>query len=92
MECKNIIFSGHAMSQMFNREITSDEAIAVIKTGKIIKDYPNDTPFPSWLILAIVKNRAIHVVVAKDKGNSCYVITAYEPDKSKWNSDFTVKI
>jgi len=91
MECKNISFSGHAMSQMFKRSINEEEVIKVIETGQIIKEYLDDKPFPSFLILSTINKRALHVVVSKDKDTNCYVITTYEPDKTIWNSDFTIK-
>jgi hypothetical protein len=92
MNCKKISFSGHVILQMFKRQITEEEIIEVISTGKIIKNYPEDKPFPSFLILGTIKKRALHVVVAKDNKSYCIVITAYEPDKEIWSNDFSTKI
>jgi hypothetical protein len=36
--------------------------------------------------------KALHMVVAEDiNTNKCLVVTAYWPDKNKWNSDFKTK-
>ncbi len=91
MNCKKISFSGHATKQMFERSITESEVISVIEAGTIIKEYPDDKPYPSYLILGIVKKRVLHVVLSKDKNANCYVITAYEPDSKIWNIDFKTK-
>ncbi len=91
MNCKNIIYSGHVILQMFKREITFDMIEFVINNGETINSYPDDNPYPSRLIFAFYENRPIHIVLAKDNGN-CIVITAYEPDKLKWSKDFKTKI
>ena len=89
MDCKNIIFTGHAIRQMFQRKILKDDVKEVINKGEIIFDYPDDTPFPSMLLLGVVNTRPIHVVVAYDAVDETgYVITAYEPDTKLWTQDF----
>ena len=56
----------------------------------VIKEYPNDTPYPSRLILGYDGNRPIHVVSAYDHNDDIeYIITVYEPDTQLWTSDFT---
>jgi len=91
MNCKKISFSGHVIIQMFKRNITEEEVSEAIKIGKIIKEYPEDRPFPSYLILASVNNKFLHIVAAKENCDVCIVITAYEPDKAIWNNDFSTK-
>jgi hypothetical protein len=61
-------------------------------TGEVIADYPEDTPYPSVLILAIVARRPLHVVTARDGSTGhCYVITVYVPDPALWVSDFRTR-
>lgn len=92
MKYKEVKFSGHALRRMFEREIKIDDALAVIDSGEIIMEYPDDTPFPSYLMLGFVKARAIHIVVAKDQlTDTCYIITAYPPDPSQWKADFKTR-
>lgn len=93
MECSNYEYSNHAIAQMFKRSISADDVESTIENGEIIKDYPQDTPFPSHLKLYFVNDRPIHVVVSQDFSTGiCYVITAYEPDSNIWKSDFKNKI
>jgi len=48
MECKIVIFSGHAVKRMCGREVSKDNVLAVIATGEVIAEYSDDTPFPSF--------------------------------------------
>jgi Domain of unknown function (DUF4258) len=89
MDCEEIIYTGHAVARMFERKIQTSEIRHVIESGEAIKDYPDDSPSPSCLLLGWVKDCPLHVVVAFDEENKrCYVITCYIPDQSQWQSDF----
>jgi|SRR5690606_29449864 len=91
--CSELIYSDHAISQMFSRDISTEDIEATIKFGEIISDYPNDKPLPSCLILGYVSNRPLHLVIAiNETENKCVVITAYEPDPSIWDQNFKSKI
>ena len=77
---------------MFEHSVRRDEVRAVIGSGEVIADYPDDTPFPSCLILGFPDGRALHVVVAIDRvWERCYVVTAYPPDPSRWENDFKTR-
>jgi hypothetical protein len=91
MKYKQIYFSGHATVQMFKRGIQAEDVERVLKTGLIIKNYPDDKPYPSFLILGFVEKRPLHVVSATDRRGNCYIVTVYEPDKKLWNNDFKTK-
>lgn len=91
MDCKTILFSGHSTMQMFKRNISVKDVELVLKVGKVIKSYPEDKPFPSYLVLGIIENIVLHVVVSSDNSGNCYIITAYEPDAGLWNINFTSK-
>ncbi|MFQ5954886.1 MAG: DUF4258 domain-containing protein [Kiloniellales bacterium] len=66
MDCDRILFSGHAIRRMFERGLRVSDVAAVLRHGEVIDVYPEDTPFPSRLMLGFVGSRAIHVVVAAD--------------------------
>ena len=84
------LFSGHSFKRMAERRFSPDMIKSIIKKGIIIKEYPDDTPYPSRLILGYDGNRPIHVVAAYNQNDDMeYIITAYEPDAQLWNSDFT---
>jgi hypothetical protein len=77
---------------MFERGISTIEVRTVLESGEIIAGYPDDIPFPSYLLLGWVNLRPIHVIVAVDEGNYlCQVITAYIPDSEKWQEDFKAR-
>jgi len=66
---------------MFFRRISKDEIKRTIAYGDVIEEKPDDTPFPSYLILDFVAGRPIHVVFSYDEENDTgYVVTAYIPD------------
>ena len=69
MNCSTVKYSDHAVIQMFKRNIDTFDIEIVLKEGEIIKEYPDDKPFPSLLMLGCVKGRAIHLVVAVEKNN-----------------------
>lgn len=84
------LFSGHVFRRMAERKISPEIIKQVIKDGVVIKEYPDDTPYPSRLILGFDNNRPIHVVTAYNKKDDVEVIiTVYEPDEEKWTSGFT---
>ncbi len=74
---------------MFQRKVSAEDVISVIDKGEVIENYPDDTPYPSQLILGWCKSRPLHVVLAKNLlDKELIVITAYEPDSEKWDKDF----
>jgi hypothetical protein len=77
---------------MFERAINKDAVKRVIEGGEVIVKYPDDTPYPSYLMLGFDHESAIHVVTSKDSvtGN-CYVITVYQPDPVLWESDYRTR-
>lgn len=79
----------HAAKRMLERDISIDEIETVVNKGEIIEEYPNDTPYPSRLLLGWPANRPLHVVAADDDtDNITHVITAYQPNPEKWDNEF----
>lgn len=92
MAYDRLIFRVHALRKMFERHITEEDVRHVLQTGEVIRAYPDDTPYPSVLMLGRCEGRPLHVVVADDnEGAQTIVITAYEPDPSVWETDFKRK-
>jgi len=47
-----LVFRVHAIQRMFQRRISEDDDVRhILSTGEVIEAYPNDTPYPSNLIL-----------------------------------------
>lgn len=92
MECSAVRFTGHAFERLFSRAISPDSVLRIIREGEMIASYPDDTPFPSVLILGFEKRAPIHVVVAKKPGTgTCFVVTVYRPDPDLWSNDFKTR-
>lgn len=92
MKCSELSFSDHAISQMFKRDIEISDVHFLIEHGEAINEYPYDKPYPSYLLMAVVNKRPLHLVLARDEDSGrCIVITAYEPDKLIWGTDFKTK-
>ena len=89
MECKEEIYSGHAVRQMFARKISRVEVSELLRNGEAIEEYKDDKPFPSYLVLGFVGGRALHVVVAVErKSQKCHIVTAYDPNPDIWEEGF----
>jgi hypothetical protein len=77
---------------MFARSITPELVARAVSLGEIIAEYPDDQPFPSFLLLYFEYEKPLHVVVGKDEDDgACYIVTAYEPDIKLWNDDFRTR-
>jgi hypothetical protein len=75
---------------MFARGIRTPDVEFVLANGETIEEYPDDTPYPSRLILGWVRGRPLHVVAAENRaGGETIVITAYEPDPTQWNAEYS---
>ena len=91
--CKNdrIVWKKHAVSRTEERDILQSEVIECIANGKIIEYYISDKPFASCLVLGMTyKKRTIHAVCSY-ADEQIYIITAYEPNDTKWDSDFKTR-
>jgi Domain of unknown function (DUF4258) len=89
---RTLIFSSHAVRRMFARRISEAEVKIAIDSGTIIESYPDDTPFPSYLVLDFIDGSPIHVVYSiNESTNIIYVITAYNPDPAIWENNFSVR-
>ena len=55
----------------------------VVLNGEIIEDYPDDIPYPSYLILGYVrKEEPLYVLVGL--GELAHIITVHWLDPDKW--------
>jgi hypothetical protein len=92
-EIGKIIFRAHAIIRMFQRHVDEKDVRSVLETGEIIEGYPDDTPYPSRLVLGWLGSRPLHVVAAENiADNETIVITVYEPGQDKWSPNFKRRI
>lgn len=70
--------------------IHTEEILAALDVGAIIEEYLDDAPYPSCLILGRSQaGRPLHVVCAPvAEERRLVIITAYQPDLSRWDADF----
>lgn len=77
---------------MLERNISKADVVNVIRTGEVIEEYANDTPFPRRLIMGATHNSALHVVIAYDESDEIiFVVTAYWPDTQVFHDDFKTR-
>ena len=86
---EQLVFRVHAVQRMVERGISAADVRQVLATGETIEDYPQDTPFPSRLVLGWRQSRPIHVVFADNRQErEIIVVPVYEPDPTLWDADF----
>jgi hypothetical protein len=86
---RSLVFRVHAAKRMLQRGIRAVDVEAVVAHGEMIEDYPEDTPFPSRLLLGAPAGQPLHVVAADEPGTGVtYVVTAYYPTPAQWDADF----
>ena len=92
MQCSRLTFTRHAVERMFSRSINVREIAALVASGEVIADYPDDKPYPSVLLLDYIAGDPVHVVVARDEQSAdCYVVTVYVPDSKLWDDGFRIR-
>ena len=61
-----------------------------IEAPTLVEEYPDDTPYPSRLVLSWVSGRPLHLVLAGPTGQGhTILVTLYEPDLERWEPGFT---
>lgn len=89
MARRRLIFRVHAIQRMVERGISETDVREVLEGGETIENYPDDTPYPSRLVLGLRGSRPIHVVAAEiTDADETIVVTAYEPDTDHWEPGF----
>ena len=86
-----VFVTAHAAERFRQRGIKNKDIRYAVQNGEIIEQYPEDYPYPSCLVLGFtVKSQPLHVVMS-DEGTASRIITAYFPDKDKWEADFKTR-
>lgn len=84
---RSILYSTHSLERLQERGILRKDIVNGIMNGEIIEQYPDDTPFPSCLILgSSAASAPLHIVCACN-GEIISIITAYYPTADKFESD-----
>ncbi|MDG4595863.1 MAG: DUF4258 domain-containing protein [Candidatus Contendobacter sp.] len=88
---KTLVFREHALLRMAERGISHQDVKAALERGEVIRHYPDDTPYPSRLLLHWIEGQPLHVVAAPVGDDTEIVITVYRPDPALWEPDFKRK-
>lgn len=87
-----VLWSEHAVRRLHQRGLDRAEVLRGLNGGEVIESYPDDTPYPSALLLWFAGDQALHVVVALDaNGPEAHVITVYEPSPDKFEPDWRTR-
>ena len=79
----------HAVRRMFERGVTEADVHTALSEGEEIAVYPDDTPYPSRLLLGWRGDKPLHIVAAYNaQDDEHIVITVYEPDSALWEDGF----
>lgn len=83
-------YRAHALERMVKRHIGFSDIDEIAENLEIIEEYSSDFPYPSCLVLGYNKlQKPIHIVFSVNEAEKMiYIITVYEPDAQKWESDF----
>jgi hypothetical protein len=78
--------TAHARKEAEADRLTLEQIYTTVVRGEIIVDYPDDTPYPSCLILGYtLAGQPVHSVWAYNAENQFAVlITVYRPDPDLW--------
>lgn len=88
---RSVRWTSHVLHRMLQRGISRADVLETINNGEIIEQYPCDYPFPSCLILGYtVSKRSLHVVCGVGE-NEAWMITAYYPSLTEWESDLKTR-
>ena len=88
---KKIDWTRHCLNGLNQRNISILDVKTAIKNGKIIEYYLDDYPYPSCLVLGYnINNIMLHIVCGMSN-NLIHIITAYFPDKNKWENDLKTR-
>ncbi len=55
MKCNELFFNLHIIERMVERDIDKKALVDVLNNGETIEKYPNDKPFPSFLLLGFME-------------------------------------
>ncbi|MEO7300807.1 MAG: DUF4258 domain-containing protein [Verrucomicrobiota bacterium] len=82
----------HVLQKLAERAIPQQSVRDVLLSGERIRDYADDKPFPSALLLGYVSGKPLHVVAACDEMRELvFIITAYEPSLEIFEPDYKTK-
>ena len=68
---------------MFERNVSSENILALLMVGEIIERYLDDDPCPSCLMLGYIEDIPYHLVLGLCEDH-LRLITVYIPEEEQW--------
>ena len=86
IEAKRVLLTSHAKAEAEEDGLEFDTIYYSVFEGEIIKDYPEDRPCPSCLVLGMTASgEPVHSVWGYDQGKQIAIlITVYRPESDLW--------
>ena len=86
IQAKQVKITDHADEEAAEDDLKYGEICDSVLRGEIIRDYPDDKPYPSCLVFGMnLKGDPVHSVWAYNRESGWAVlITVYRPDPSTW--------
>ena len=89
----SFLLSHHAQLERANEEITVDDIVSVILSGRELESYPDDPRGESCLIVGQgLDSRWIHVLCGNFNQENLIIITVYIPKLPKWSGPFKRRV
>ena len=91
VKSQKIRWTNHMVIRLLQRNISQEDIENAILNGEIIEEYENDYPYPSCLVYGISLNNNIIHIVCGVNDDELWIITAYYPDKEKWDNSLKIR-
>ncbi len=88
----DVRISEHGYEELSEDAILVRDLLSGINNVTVVEDYPTFPKGPAVLVLQLAgNNQPVHVVWGIPKGfaSPAVLITAYRPDTTRWNENFT---
>jgi len=83
---ENLHITQHGYQEMVEEDITLDEVLDAITSGKILENYPEHRRGACCLLNGLTRaGRPLHIVCTTSQP-ALIVITVYEPEEPKWRT------
>ena len=87
-----MLWTYHVNMRVGQRFIARETIMAAAESYEIVEAYPDDTYFPSNLLLGRRGAEAFHALFGTDvDGQNVRVVTAYYPSPEEWETDFKTR-
>ncbi|HEO72477.1 MAG TPA: DUF4258 domain-containing protein [Candidatus Hydrogenedentes bacterium] len=88
-DVNRVYYTQHARREMEAEEsgpVLDEGVCQAVLAGEVIREYADDKPYPSVLILGSTHDRRpLHIVCAYDaEEDRAFIVTVYQPDPVQW--------